>query len=139
MLVAVHKTYANMCVVPWLAIIQGLCNYILFQVLHPQVHNNEGYWTANGYIKPLLVKFSKSEVRSLQHEFQELHDAVYFEVGSLFECLSFSSLSLITSHVSLLVVFVNSNITSYHTNDYPSFTFSPVISVTSSCEFSVWL
>ena len=55
----------------------------------------------------------------------------------LFLSVLFSSLSLITSYICLIGVFVNSD-TLYDTNDSPFFTFSPVIFFTSSCEFSVW-
>ena len=122
-----------------LAIYRCCCYYFLLQVLHLQVDNNGGYRTALGYSKLLLVNFSfKFEVCHLQDKFQQLVMSSTFRFVLFFSVLSFSSLFLMISHASLIGVFVNSDTTSYDTNDSPSSTLSFVISFTSSCEFSVW-
>ena len=58
---------------------------------------------------------SKSEVRGLQHEFQQLQMLSTLRLVLFSSVLSFSGPSLITSHVSLIWVFVNSDTTSYDT------------------------
>ena len=56
----------------------------LLQILHVHVHNNGWYWAAHGYSRLLLVNYpSKSEVRCRQYKYQQFHDVVYIQVGSL--------------------------------------------------------
>ena len=101
----------------------------LLQVLHVQVHNNGGYWTAHGYSERLLVNFpSKSEVHYLQWKCQQFHDVVYIQAGSLLSVLSFSSLFLMISHACFFIVLVNNDTTLYDTKDSPSSTLIFVIS-----------
>ena len=93
---------------------------VFIQVLHVQVNNNGGYCAAHGYPELMLVSFPSNQ-KYVVHNINVSSSMILSILGLVLfiSVLSFSDIFLVTSHASIIGVFVNNDTTSYDTNDSP--------------------